>query len=425
MIAAGVIAVVGAFLLAALFGVLDSDGQSYDAEMEYGDWMEYDTSRILGTEGPIEVEHGMIHAVGTGTARIVGEDGGAFRIRIVQAHAVLVLMNGQSNAAYYKADGKLPDASDLAVTPVPEIGTCFYFGTESRMPYRESDDVSGCRILDFVDPATGAVRVGDKGPGFCREYHEATGKKILWVSLGIPSKRIAAWDQPDGSAWTQDIRIMDAFNSELKDTGFVVDRTIVLWSQGESDYLHSTGYSRYIQRFEDLHDAAPAAWGHEISAWYLLEGRTEKVGWVNDAFRELARDIGDVELATGSVIVDAFTTANGFMEEDGLHYSQLGDNALANAAARFAAGAGGIAPIFLMESLLAAAEGSAAEAPETAKLHRTDGSDALAVVAWDSEPDLSEPGTFVIEGTPEGVTDAMLLPFTPRPMLIVTVEASA
>lgn len=423
IIAAGIILVVGAFLLATLFGFMDADGQSYDRQIEYEDWIDYDTGTILGTEGPIEIVNGKIHAIGVGNAHIVKQDGSIYRIKIVPAHADLILMNGQSNAAYYKADGDLPDAADLQKTPSPALGKAFYFGSETRMPYRETDNVSTFGIYDFVDPA-GAVRVGDKGPGFCKEYTEITGKKALWVSLGIPSKRIAAWDQPNGSAWTQDICIMDAFNAKLKDTGFIIDRTIVIWSQGESDYLHNTGYAHYISAFQQLHDAAPSAWGHSIDAWYLLEGRTEKVGWVNQAFEQLATDMPDVNIATLAVLVDSFSVANGFMEPDNLHYSQLGDNALANGAARSIAGAKGIAPVYLIQDRLTATVGSAAEAPTTAILYRTDGSPALALVTWDSAPDTATAGEYVIYGTPSGVTQGMCLQFTPRPMLIVTVTAT-
>lgn len=422
IIAAGIISIIGAFLLVTLFGVLDEG--NYDRDMEYEDWIEFDTTTVIGSEGPIEIADGMIHAVGTGDARLIREDGSAYRIRILPAHADLILINGQSNAAYYKADGRLPDAADLQITPAPQLGKAFYFGSPSRMPYREADDVSTFGIYDFVSP-DGAVRVGDKGPGFCKAYTEATGKKALWVSLGIPSKRIAAWDQPNGSAWTQDIRIMEAFNDKLKDSGFVIDRTIVLWAQGESDLLHNTGYAHYISSFQDLHDAAPAAWDHEIDGWYLIEGRTENVGWVNQAFAQLASDIQDVRIAVGSCLPDSFSVGNGFMEPDDLHYSQLGDNAIASAAARYASGNDALAPIYLMQDTLTVDVDGAADPPATVKLYKTDGSSALASVTWDGDVDTSSPGTQIVTGRAQGVDRDMCLQFTPEPMLIVDVEAAS
>lgn len=419
LIAACMAVAVIAFLFAVMLGFLDGN-DAYDIEMEYEDWTAID-GEILGTTGPIEIQNGMIHAVGVGTATAVKADESVVKIRIREAHADLILMNGQSNGAYYGI-GDYPTNADKAITPVPALGECFYFGYSNRMPYHETQDVSSCRIYDMINPDTGAVRVADKGPGFCKAYSEATGKKTIWISLAIPSKRIAAWDQPSGSAWTQNIACMDKANSLLKDTGFSIDRTIVLWAQGESDFLHSTGYAHYLTSFRTLHDSAPAAWGHDIAGWYLMEGRTEKVGWVNSAFEELAETMPDVHLATTSALVDSFTQNNGLLNSDDLHYTQKGDNALANSAARYAAGVQGLAPIYLIQAEAQADQGDTAEEPQTARCYRTDDSSLFAAATWDAEISTAEAGTFVISGSVAGIAPDMTLQFTATdPILVVTV----
>ena len=419
LIAACMAVAVIAFLFAVMLGFLDGS-EKYDLEMNYEDWTPIE-GEILGTDGPIEVRNGMIHAVGVGKATATKADGSTIKIRISAAHADLILMDGQSNGAYY-GFGDYPTAYDKTITPVPELGTCFYFGYTDRMPYHESQNVSSCKIYDMVNADTGKVRVADKGPGFCKEYSEATGKKAIWVSLAIPSKRIAAWDQPNGSAWVQNIACMDKFNDLLQDTGFIIDRTIVLWAQGESDYLHDTGYAHYLESFRTLHDAAPSAWGHDIAGWFLLEGRTAKVGWVNDAFEELAETMPDVHLATTSSLVDSFTLANGLLNTDELHYTQRGDNALANAAARYASGAQGMAPIYLIQAAITAEQGSEAEAPTTARCYRTDDSSIYALATWDMPISTAEVGTHIIGGSVTGITADMTLQYTASdPVLIVYV----
>ena len=417
----GVIVAVGAMLFGLALFFLDGGAQTYDIEMEYEDWRDY-SGDALGVDGPIEIAGDKIHAVGTGTAKIYNSDGSKTTVKITPAHATLILMDGQSNAAYYKwSEDRIPGAEDIAATPAPEQGRAFYFGWPDRMPTDRTDDVSDCEIYDMID-ASGALRVADKGPAFCKVYTEQTGKKAIWVSLGVPGVRLTYWNQPNGLVWQYNEYVMQTFNGLLKDTDFVIDETIVLWLQGESDYLHNTGYNNYITRWTSLHDAAPEAWGHDISAWYLLQGRTADFGWVNDAYEELAATIGDVYVATHADLQDSYSIANGLMMPDDLHYSQLGDNALATAAARYITDAQGLAPIYLMQAEKSGAVGATITAPKNAKCYRTDGSSILAKTTWDSAPDSSEAGTFVIEGTAANITSAELLEFAPGPLLIVTVE---
>lgn len=422
IVAACMIVAVGAFMFAVMLGFLDGSEQ-IDKEMNYEDWTDYDTTRILGMNGSsVEAADGRLHAVGLGTTEIVNSDGSTYRIRVNPAHATLILIDGQSNAAYWSQNGQpAPSAAEKDVTPVPELGTCFYVGRASSMPYHEAEDVSDCRIYDFVNASTGKVRVGDKGPELCKTYYEQTGKKVVWVCLGIPSKRIAAWDQPNGSAWTQNIKLMDQTNALLESSGFRIDKTIVFWSQGESDYLHSTGYDHYISSFRTLHDSAPAAWGHDIDAWYLMQGRTAKVGWVNDAFAELAQTMDGVYLATTAALVDSFTVNNGLLQTDELHYSQKGDNALANAGARYATEAQGLAPIYLVQSTMTAEVESEAEAPALGQYYRTDESIGWTACEWSEAPDTSAEGTYVITGTASAVSPWML-EFAPTVLIVEVVE---
>ena len=429
-VSAGIILLIGGFLLALTFGFMDQpadDGLGSDIDMEYEDWLKVNVTMIQSMTGPIEIEYGMIHAVGVGEGSITKINGETINVTVSPAHADLILMNGQSNAAYYKQYGEsgFSDA-DRAVTPAPQLGTSFYYGYADSMPFLVNDTLSGCAIRDFVNP-DGTPKVCDKGPEFCRTWTETTGKKALWVSLGIPGRAIEYWLPDDGLCWTKDLQIMTDFNGQLEDTGFIVDRTIVLWAQGESDWAHGTTEAEYVERFTTLHAAASEAWGHEIDRWYLISGLTAKIGWVNDIYYDLAATIPGVRVATSAALVDSFTLDNGLMANDGLkiHYTQQGDNAVANAAARYALDDLGHtistpAPTYLIQATTTATVGSTLVRPTTAECYRTDESTTDVAVKWDTTPSTATAGVKKTGGRTTGNPGA-LLPFYIGPLLIVTV----
>ncbi len=433
-VGAGVLLVIGAVLVALTFGFMDGGGgggiqpdePTEPIEMEYEDWIEWTGAAIRGTTGPIEESNGMIHAIGVGNGQIRTATG-TIDVTVTPAHADLILMNGQSNAAYYKQYGDSTfNAADRAVTPAPKLGTAFYYGYTDSMPHMAGDTLTGCEIRDFVNP-DGSVKVCDKGPEFCKTWVEQTGKKALWVSLGIPGRAIEYWMPEDGAGWVKDKQIMADFNIQLSSTGFIVDRTIVLWAQGESDWAHGTTEAQYIERFETLHAAAPEGWGHQIDAWYLISGLTAKIGWVNDVFPQLAQDIPGVYVATPAALVDSFTLDNGLMANDGLqiHYTQEGDNAVANAVARYALDNMGYtipspAPIYLMEGETTAVKGSTFTAPETVTGYRTDGTTEAVNAVFQGTVNTATTGTTILRGTAE-ISPTKLLEFAPDPLLYVRV----
>lgn len=421
---AAVLVAIGVFLLAYAFVFMDSGGSlDYDYSLEYEDYEPY-SGTILGTRGPVEIVTisgtQYIHATGIGNAEITIEDEAVKRIRITAAHADLILMNGQSNAAYYKHDRPLSQA-EQSVTPIPEIGTTFYYGYSDGMPFLAGDEIETCRIYDFVD-RTGTVRIGDKGPELCITWHQETGKKVIFVNLGIPGRAIEYWQPPTSLCWDKNKLMMESVNAMLSGTDFIIDRTVVFWAQGESDYTHGTSYGDYVQTFKDIHAAAPAAWGRTIDHWYLIQGRTAHMGWVNGALEDLANSIQGVDVCVRASLIDTFQIDNGLMETDNLHYSQKGDNAVASCAARTALGAVGASPIYLIEKRATAQQGGEFTPPSTASAYTTTSGTMNVSVIWDAAPDLATPGEQTITGATVSALDT--LPGV-DPVLIVTVGASA
>ena len=141
---------------------------------------------------------------------------------------------------------------------------------------------------------------------------------------------------------------------------------------------------------------------------------------MNDAFKELAQQHSDVSIAVDASLIDSFSTDNGLMESDDLHYSQRGDNAVANRAARYATNAGGIAPVYLVQDIVVVSAGDEITPPTIATAYRTDGTTGKAFVQWEAQPDASQPGTQVIDGTAD-IDPTMTLPKIPV-VLIATIE---
>lgn len=399
---------IAACICVVTFAVLDDGGREYDSSHEYQDYWQIDGDGILGTDGPVEIVTvdgtTYAHATGRGHAEIVRSNGSVDRYNIAPAKADLIIMDGQSNAAYNRADPTLANA--------PERGTSFYFGREDEAPYTGDETGEDCDIYDMVD-GSGILRIGDKGPEFCRVWTEETGKKAIWVSLGIGARGIDSWQPPAGASWRQNLRLMDAFWDTLEGYPFEIDRTIVMWAQGEAN-IHMDK-EVYKQKFENFQKETRSAWHLDDPEWYFIDGRSAQVGEVNEAFRM----VEGIPVCVPYSMLDRFTVANGLLVNDLLHYTQRGDNAVANAAARFILGLDADAPIYLVETSMAAAVGSAATAPSTAKAYRTDQTASDVQVAWDSEPDTTAAGTFYIYGSTTGYD---VLPNAPAPVLKVVVS---
>lgn len=422
---AGVILAVGAVLLVLAFVYLDNGGIDYTDEntWEYGDYKEAPDG-LLGVSGPLRIVNvggqEYIYASDTGKGEIVLEHGKKLNIRVEPAQADLIIMDGQSNAAYYGEHSTIPVDPTYAVAP--SIGTSFYFGTEDRMPSKDAD-TTGMRIYDMIGP-DGNLRVGDKGPAFCKVYSDTMGKKVVWLSLGIPGKKLSTWNHPNGSSWVQNLTVVDAFKEAMKDVPIEIEDTYLLWAQGESDYNQHTGKATYKNQFKSFYGAISDAWGYNVKACYLIDGRTSNVGWVNTAFEELAEEDPTIHVAVPASIIDSFSITNTLMYADDLHYTQKGDNAVADSCARYVTGSlgkwAGQSPIYLMQSQTADAVGEAAELPNTVTAYNTDGTTGRLAFVPEGTVDTSTAGTTVLDGTAT-VSQSRLLPNAPAPIMIVHV----
>ena len=295
--------------------------------MEYDGYMEIENG-MARDENLEVVEIGgrtYLHAIGIGSGTVT-VDGDAMPYRVSKAQLDVFAFCGQSNASYY--------AYDIQEAPVPEPGTGYYYGMsslpvwtweESLAPEgytREIWDPSSCSIWDLN--ADGSARIGDKFPGFAVQWHEQTGRRCLLVPCAIGGVNIGQfiedhpmWRHTD-SVITEALALLDPGLYDVHGCGFV-------WIQGESN---ATNVS--VENYKLWWSAFDTAMG---------EGRIGGIEFPNclmckvqpqypnpyQAQTELAGTVGLWQ----TDIAATFTQENGLMSSDGVHYSQLGDNAVA------------------------------------------------------------------------------------------------
>lgn len=345
-------AVLGIVLVLVMFSTLLIP--TLTEEQEHGpdvrtswEWDDYRPAGDITTAtGAIETvpigEDTYLHAVGVGTARLVTSDGAVQTVRVGRAVLDLVLIDGQSNAAQ--------NTQDLSLAPVPERGTAYYFGSETR--YAEAGRIESQEALDtalasqlatwsfqpMVDDETGAVRIGDKAPGIARTYVEATGHRIYIVDCAVPGSALKLHDGVDrGYCWQWAEAVVgaavDAVDTDLVELRFT---GIDLWLQGESDAKRPT--ATYLSNWP-LYYGPVTEGGLGIPVDHivicLIAGVTDENGAVNTALRQIAEDYPKCSIGASA---EDFTVSGGELNpDDGLHYTQIGDNIIGEEWGRSAA----------------------------------------------------------------------------------------
>lgn len=286
---------------------------------QYDDYVPAEDADVVGGVFEIVTVGGVdyIHADGVGQGTINGE---TFNVK--KAQLDLAFICGQSNAAY-----RNPDPSQ--VSPVPRVGTAYYFGLSDRYgPTPEETntgmDISACAIWDMVDLSTGALRIGDKGPSYAATYYQETGHKVLWVCGAIGNKSIIQFNPNGGFMWNYQASVLSAALSLIDRSLFDLNVNYYLWCQGEAN--KSTAVSSYIAQFVTMNDAMLAGdcAGVRFDGAVISKVRALNGGNASTAQIELTETFNTIHM--GSVVADTFTIDNGLIGSDDLHYSQLGNN---------------------------------------------------------------------------------------------------
>lgn len=263
-----------------------------------------------------------LHANAVGDATITYEDGNVESLEVSKAPLDLIFMYGQSNAAYRNAD-------PTTASPVPELGTAYYYGLEDRSGPTAAEnntgmDLDDCAFWTMLD-SDGDLRIGDKAPAFSATYNNITGHKVYWVCGAIGNKAMSTFLPTSGFMWTYGQSVLTAAIALVDTDLFDLNVSYYLWVQGEANA--TSAVSSYKSQFLTMHEAMlDGDMGVAFDGCFISIVREENGGNAATAQRELCEEYSTIHL--GADIADTFTVANGMMGSDDLHYSQLGNNAI-------------------------------------------------------------------------------------------------
>ena len=163
--------------------------------------------------------------------------------------------------------------------------------------------------------------VGGYEPVLARSISEKSGHDVLIINVGVGAAQIK-WLTSTGPGGIWADKVISHALSKIP-SGYHVDMLGLVWAQGESD--DDTPVDTYIERFNKLYDDFSSTFG--INKVYIVKTRDAVGGNSIIAQNELAADNENITIATD--ITDEFTTANGYLNTDNLHYTQSGRSLIA------------------------------------------------------------------------------------------------
>lgn len=266
-----------------------------------------------------------VHAKDVGEGSITYSDGHTDTVDVKKAQIDVVMMYGQSNAAY-----RNPVPSQAS--PIPKLGTAYYYGLSDRAGALSSENSTGmnlqnCTMYDMINSDTGELRIGDKGPAFAATYYASTHTKVYWINCAIGGQPISTF-MPNAWGWNYAETVLQNAISELDEEYFEVFFQGYMWIQGEGNA--TTPVSAYKSSFLTMHSAIlNGELGYRFNVCILSKVREVNAPNPSIAEIDLAEENATIIMATE--IADTFTVANGLIGSDELHYSQMGNNLIGTA----------------------------------------------------------------------------------------------
>lgn len=233
----------------------------------------------------------------------------------------VIFMMGQSNATYREWAARPAQAS-----PVPEPGTAFYYGTSSR-PSGITQTAAESGIWPMSD-SSGAT-IGDKWPAIAAEYTELTGRKVLMAELGEGNQSIRLFNPTmGGRLWNYSVERVGDVMQAMEAAGMTPGVVRIVWIQGENDVLMSP--EEYAERLTDIGDSILGGeLGCKVTApIWISETRGTSGRNGSGEGQLMACDEHPAMFRMASTLALTFSTADGTLAGDGIHYSQKGNNML-------------------------------------------------------------------------------------------------
>lgn len=311
----GLAIIVAAILIVIVIGAVPSTSPS--PAITYDDYIEAEDA--ISAEGSLEIVEiagrTYVHAADVGEGFYKLEDGREIHLTVEKAKLDIVVAMGQSNNRY-----TCWDISEIA--DIPALGSSYYWGTEFEPV--TNPNVQGGAMQKLRDPETGAVKLGDKVPVFCARWVEQTGHKIFYVITAVGGSSITSWI-PGEQQYQRQIRILNQATAAIDGDLFEYDVRCCTWIQGEAD--STMPLDDYLGYFGQMWVGLRSeAYPYDLKRMIMA---TPRVGTAVEADRILAEQYDDIVLATD--IATTFTMDNGLLGPDGTHWTQKGDNLVAEA----------------------------------------------------------------------------------------------
>lgn len=332
--------------------------------IERGDGLEYDdyiaavtdTYEVVLAYGSLELvtvnDSTYVHAKDVGEGTVVYADGTVKEIQVYKAKLDIVMIAGQSNAAY--------EHKDPTTATVTALGTAYYYGipetvvegeTIAAYPvdsetYHENPeaDYGIYAMSDGTRPY-----IGNLEPAIAAEWYAETGHKLLTVNTGWggksiiwfnPSNREKAVTESMTAIWNGAISKVDTAHYDVTVAGYI-------WIQGETSPY---GVERYTNEFMQVLDwitgrdpahafAEDSTYNPQTCYISLLHHKVGDDRSVASNEAQVRISESDSRVRIASALALTFTPENGLMKSDDLHYSQAGDNLLGCALADYIANA--------------------------------------------------------------------------------------
>lgn len=302
--------------------------------ISYDDYFE---TSAISAGGALELvtinETTYAHAKNLGTGTLTYSDGLEESYNVHKAKLDVFMIGGQSNAAYR------PASCDLdTTTPIPKIGTSYYYGNTDggvAKPYDESSTATDYQFMDAV-ASDGTLMLGHLEAPFSATYYDNTGHKVYTINCAWGGSGIGGW-VPGGYYFTWAKDVFAAAMAAVDKDHFDVDVKSCLWIQGESDWNKTEEYYEveFMNWFNSIIGQSAVNFSKDYTFENILISKVRVIDYdgtpalnnpINPALAqiELANTHKNVILVTQ--IADTFTVDNGLMLTDNLHYSQLGQN---------------------------------------------------------------------------------------------------
>lgn len=234
------------------------------------------------------------------------------------------VLAGQSNSAYSIKEERCDAEYVNENVPSPDT-TLWYYGTE-EMPIRNG--ISGSTPSDYDTTfesydlwkmyRNGEWIIGGVEPTLALEISEHTDSDVLIVNAGVDNQTIARLLPTSTHGQYVAEVLSHAFAHIDHEKYTTVNYRGVVWIQGESDNVEGTTVESYVEDFTTL-----KAWYSEqgFNQWYIVQIRPLNSDNAAIAQSQIANEYDDVHLTD---VARSFTTSNGLMNSDNIHYTQEG-----------------------------------------------------------------------------------------------------